>query len=56
MHAPQATFAPYPPRDVRTRGMVTNMKQHMQPITELSILADDAHLVASCDDRKWSLW
>ena len=43
-------------RDVRTRGMVTNMKQHTQPITEVSLLADDAHLVASCDDRKWSLW
>ena len=42
--------------ELSSRGMVSNMKQHNAPITDIAILSDDAHLVASSEDRSWSLW
>lgn len=39
--------------DARSREMVAHMKQHMAPINDLAVLADDAHLLAACEDRRW---
>mmetsp|Transcript_4915 Transcript_4915/g.10559 ORF Transcript_4915/g.10559 Transcript_4915/m.10559 type:complete len:624 (+) Transcript_4915:105-1976(+) len=42
--------------DVRSREMVSHMKLHTAAITDLSVLSDDAHLVAASEDRSWSIW
>lgn len=42
--------------DMRSREMVSHMKLHHLPITDLQVMVDDSHLLSSSDDRTWALW
>ncbi|KAG1653857.1 hypothetical protein FOA52_007561 [Chlamydomonas sp. UWO 241] len=42
--------------DLRSRSMNGNMKMHSAPITDIVLLADEVHCIASSEDRSWSLW
>eukprot|EP00775_Hariotina_reticulata_P008043 gene8043-8238_t len=42
--------------DLASREMVAHMKHHTMAITDLKVLADDAHLISASEDRSWCLW
>jgi cilia- and flagella-associated protein 52 len=42
--------------DLRTRQMVVNLKEHVQPVTDLSVFSDDAHILSCARDKSILCW
>jgi len=42
--------------DGTSRELVSHLKHHGQPVTDLKAMLDDVHLLCTSEDRSWSVW
>ncbi|GFR49400.1 hypothetical protein Agub_g11452 [Astrephomene gubernaculifera] len=42
--------------ELRCRELAAHMKLHCDRVTDVAVTADEGHVVASSEDRSWSLW